>query len=353
MRACLLVLAFLSQSCFSARYVAQAARGQLAIAGEARPLAEAVRDPETPEPARRLLAAVPAVKAWAQRQGLTPTRSYERYADLGRPAAVWVVQACPPLALEPKRWSFPVVGTVPYLGFFDEGAARRYARELEQGGLDVDVRTASAFSTLGWFRDPVLSTMLGRGDAALGELADVVLHESVHATVYVKDQSAFDESLASFVADRLTPDLVAALRGRDAPEVAAWVAAHRRERERLARLHAAYEELDAVYRSPAPEPEKLAAKARVLGRVEAELGARRPLNNAALAGHRAYDASAGGFERLFQACGESFPRLLAAARTLGPRDFDRPQQPDLAPVLDALAVRCRRPEAVATVRRGR
>jgi predicted aminopeptidase len=334
----LALLALLSQSCFSARYVAQAARGQYDIARSARPIVDVVADGDTPARTRRMLAAVGAIKRYGQLHGLKPTKSYERYADLRRPAAVWVVQACAPLSFEVKRWSFPVVGSVPYLGFFDEGAARRYAGELSRGeALDVDVRTASAFSTLGWFRDPILSTMLGSGDEALGELANVVLHESVHATVYVKDQSAFDESLASFVADRLTPAALEALLGPGAREAAAWGAAQPRDRVRVARLHEAYVELDALYRSTATDAAKRAGKARILGAVQEELHLARPLNNAALAGYRAYDSGTAAFERLRAACEGSWPRLLAAARTLTPSDFARPQQPGFDDVVDRLA----------------
>src|SRR3972149_972032 len=203
---CLLaVVALASAGCFSARYVAQATSGEFRILHAARPIPEAVADPRVPARIGRLLLSVRTIKAYARARGLRPTGNYESYADLRRSAAVWVVQGCAPLAFDVKRWRFPIVGTIPYLGFFDEGAARRYAGALaRQEGLDVDVRVASAFSTLGWFHDPVLSTMIPGTDDALGELANVVLHESVHATLYVKDQSAFDESLASFVADRLT-----------------------------------------------------------------------------------------------------------------------------------------------------
>jgi predicted aminopeptidase len=335
----------LAHSCSSVRYVAQAARGQWQIARAARPIGDAIADAATPERTRRLLGAVGSIKAFGASRGLTATASYERYADLHRPAAAWVVQACAPLAFEPRRWSFPVVGSVPYLGFFDEGAARRAAAALARDeGLDVNVRTASAFSTLGWFKDPVLSTMLGTGDEALGDLANVVLHESVHATVYVRDQSAFDESLASFVADRLTPPALDALLGPGAVEASAWQAAHVRERERAARLHAAYVELDVLYRSSAPDDAKRAGKARVLAALSADLGLARPLDNAALAGHRAYDTGTAAFERLLAACGGDVRRLLDAAGTLRPADFARAQQEDFDPVVDRLAAeRCGAP----------
>ncbi len=197
--------ALLSHGAFTLRYLAQAAAGQARIALAARSIDDAADDPSLAPHVRALLARVPGIKAFGRAQGLRPTASYGRYADLRRSAAAWIVQACAPLSFDVRRWTFPLVGSVPYLGFFDERTAHAYARSLAaDGALDVDVRTASAYSTLGWLRDPVLSTMLRSGPEALGALANVVLHESVHATVYVKDQSPFDESLATFVADRLT-----------------------------------------------------------------------------------------------------------------------------------------------------
>jgi predicted aminopeptidase len=337
-RVLLATTALFSQGCFSAGYLAQAARGELAILHGARPLEEVVADQATPERVRGLLQRVPAIKAYARAQGLRATRSYAGYTDLGRPAAAWLVQACAPLAFEPTRWSFPLVGSVPYLGFFDEGAARRLAASLaRERGLDVDVRPTRAWSTLGWFRDPVLSSMLLEGDAALGELANTILHESVHATVFVKDQSAFDESLASFVADRLTGPWLAGTLGPAAPETRAWALAEERGRARVARLHAAFLELDALYRSSAPDPEKRSRKAQVLAGLQAELRLARPLNNAVLAGYRTYDTGGEAFARLLSACQGSWPRMLAALGALRPDDFHRPQQEDFEPILERVA----------------
>ncbi|HET9599711.1 MAG TPA: aminopeptidase [Anaeromyxobacteraceae bacterium] len=336
----LAAMAFFSQSCFSARYLAQAARGQAGILAAARPIPDVIADPATPLEARRLLELVRGVKEWGIEQGLRPTRSYERYADVRRAAAAWIVQASPALSLEPRRWRFPIAGSVPYLGFFDEDAARRYAADLARSeGLDVHVRTASAYSTLGWFRDPVLSTMLRPGDAGPGDLADVVLHESVHATVYVKDQSAFNESLASFVADRLTPAWLDTAFGAGSAQARAWAEAQAAGRARAARLHRAYEDLDALYHSPAPGDAKLARKAELLAALQADLGGSRPLNNAALAGFRTYDTGSGAFERLLAAAGGSWRAFLDAVSTLQPEDFGRPQAERFDEAIEKLAAR--------------
>lgn len=330
----------LSHGCFAAGYVAQAAWGEAGILHAARPIREVVSRQEAPARVERLLLSVRSIKAYGRSEGLTATGNYRSYADLDRPAAVWVVQACAPLAFEVRRWSFPLVGSIPYLGYFDRGAARRRAAALaDREGLDVDVRGASAFSTLGWLRDPVLSTMIGTGDEALGELAEVVLHESVHATHYVASQSAFDESLASFVAERLAPRWLSSVLGPDAPETRAWLLAHAAHRARVEGLHRAYQDLDALYRSGVPDDEKRREKARILAAAQQELHLPRPLNNAALAGYRTYDSGRAGFERLLAACGGSWPRFVAAVRTLGPEDFARPQQEELDEVVDRLTAK--------------
>lgn len=340
MRALLLLVALATASgCFTTRYLVQAAGGQVELLRRARPLRQAIADPTVPPHVRALLEKVPAIKRFGQHHGLTPTRNYERYADLRRPAAVWVVQGCAALAFEPRRWAFPLVGSVPYLGFFDEGAARAYAAELAKAeALDVAVRPVSAYSTLGWFADPVLSTMLPEGPQAFGALANVILHESVHATVYVPDQSAFDESLASFIADALTWDLVVGRAGLHSPEAQAWMAGEARAERFRVELHRAFEDLDALYRSSRPDEAKRAAKAARLEALQRTLGLSRRLNNADLAGSRTYDTGHEALARLRQACG-GLPGLLRAVRTLTERDFTAPQQRTFDDVVDRLAAR--------------
>jgi predicted aminopeptidase len=296
-------------------------------------------DPSVPPRIRALLSKVPAIKRYGQLNGLTPTDNYGRYADLHRSAAVWVVQGCKSLAFEPRRWDFPIVGSVPYLGFFDEAAARAWAKELsKEGDLDVTVRTASAYSTLGWFKDPVLSTMIPEGPEAFGELANVILHESVHATVYVKNQSAFDESLASFVADELTWLLVIGRSGLHSEEAQAWIAGEARAERFTKEMHRAYEDLDALYKSSRGAEEKRALKEARLTQLQQTLGMRRRLNNADLAGSRTYDTGRPAFQRLLRACG-GLPKFLEAIRSLTEKDFDSPQQPQFDGVVDRLAAR--------------
>jgi predicted aminopeptidase len=323
--------------CATTSYLLQAGRGQLQILTRKRDLAEAIRDPRTPARTRELLRRVASMKAFAKRRGLTPTGSYDEYADLGRPYAVWVVSACEPLRFRNKTWSFPIVGSVPYLGWFHREDAYGLASELRKQGWDVDVRGASAYSTLGWFDDPVLSTMISSGDDALGDLANTVLHESVHATLYVDGQSAFNESLASFVADRITDDYLTETLGPGSEEARAYDRGMEEGLARTVSMHEAYQRLEALFASPGSRDEKLAAKARIYAELGARVHARRPLNNAVLAQFRTYASGEAELGELFAACGRSVPRMMASLRTLRASSFPAPHTTQLREVILPLA----------------
>jgi len=338
-RGWLLIALALTPGCFKTKYLLQAAAGQYELLHTAKPISKVLDDSRVPPRTRYLLGQVAAIKSWGTSRGLKPTNNYGRYSDLHRSAAVYVVQACAPLSFDVKRWSFPIVGTVPYLGYFREPPARAYADRLaKEEGLDVAVRTASAYSTLGWFRDPVLSTMLSDGDEALGDLVNVILHESVHATFYVPNQSSFNESAASFIADHLTPELLDESFGKGSYPAKAWLKDQLRGDGWRKRMHETYEALDALYKSDRPDSEKLFEKARILEAVRQELGLRRALNNAWLSGSRTYETGSAAFDRIRAAC-QTWPRLLVAFAGLQESDFTEAQQQAFDPVLDALARR--------------
>jgi predicted aminopeptidase len=302
--------------CTGPRYVAQAACGQIEISFARRDLADVVSDANVPDRVRALLSRVPDIKRFGERHGLRPTASYDTYADLERSAAVWVVSASEPLRFKMKSWSFPIVGSVTYLGWFDRGDARDFARDLKDEGWDVDVRGASAYSTLGWFDDPVLSTMIPEGDEALGELANVVLHESVHATLYIKGQTALNESVANFIGDALAEIYLDETVGAGSIQKAVYMEGQRAGERRRAIMTAAYEELERLYKSKVSDREKLAEKARILTALRAEIRARRPITNATLAQFKQYNTGKEELTLLLNACKGSFVRLLASLRGL-------------------------------------
>jgi predicted aminopeptidase len=322
------------------RYLAQAAHGQAELLSKARPIEEVIRDPNTPVRTAMLLASIAETREYGRRYGLNIRKNYQHYANLGRPAAVWFVGAADPLQFKARKWCFPIVGCFAGLGWFDEGDAVKHKVELEDAGYDAIVRPASAYSTGGWFPDPVLSTMLGGGDDALPELFNVIIHESVHATVLVPDQPFFNESFATYVADTLTDHWIDEQFGPGSPEELAWTLGQAVHLARTSRLLDAYNQLKKLYEGKLPKDQKLAKKAWIIDELVDDLRMRRRPNNASLTETRVYN---GGVEHLIaahRACGD-LRKLVLAGKTLTRKDFTKTLQDDLTPIGKVLADRCK------------
>lgn len=312
----------------------------MALIQHAKPIPEVIRDEKTPPRIRELLAQIDPIKKFGEKNGLKPTPNYREYVKLDRPAAVWVVSACEPLRFKSKEWSFPIVGAFPYLGWFDLKAAKEYAEKLKQEGWDVDVRGAGAYSTLGWFRDSILSSMIPSGKEALGDLVNVVLHESVHATVYIPSQAYFNESIASFVADHLTLDYLDQLGPERKAEKEAYLDSEKRSKGVYDRLHQGYVDLDELYRSNQSDAEKLKKKAEIIKQLQEELKLKRPFNNASLVQYKTYHTGSQDFERLFEKCGKNWSKFLGAAQSLKESSFSESQQISLKEPLDRAIQHC-------------
>ncbi len=299
-------------------YITQAAAGQESLNGKGIDIQEVIDHGYLDKRTRSLLAAVPGIKSFGERHGLRPTKNYERYLWLGRPAVMWVVSACAPLSFRPKTWTFPVIGSITYTGWFDRKEADEYAKELAAKGWDVDVRGSQAYSTLGWFTDPILSTMLSGGDDALGDLADVVLHESLHATFYVPGQSTLNESMASFVGDTLAPEYLAETKGPDSIDQGRFIELRKKGEARGKRMKEAYMALEALYASQLSKEEKLAEKKRITEQLRADLHIQRPVTNATLIQYKTYGSGREEMEQLLQVCGGSVPRMIKALEKVRP-----------------------------------
>lgn len=181
-------------------YGIRQANGQLHIIWNARPVGEFLADPNFPDSLKSKLKLIDEVRRFAiDSLGLKDTKNYRTMYDQKGKEVMWVVMAAKPFKLEPYEWRFPVIGSVPYKGFFNERLALDLHDELERDGWDVIVRNPGGWSTLGWFTDPILSKMLERGD---GDLANLIIHEMSHATIFVKDSVDFNENLATFIGDR-------------------------------------------------------------------------------------------------------------------------------------------------------
>jgi predicted aminopeptidase len=337
--AAFVVLALLATGCLQVRYITQAAAGQEDLNRRGISVNEIVEGEHLDKRTRRLLSHVARIKSFGERYGLRRTENYERYVWLGRPAVVWVVSACHPLAFRPRSWKFPVVGSITYTGWFDRREAKEYADGLAKHGWDIDVRPSQAYSTLGWFDDPILSTMISDGDEALGDLADVILHETLHATFYIPSQSTLNESVASFFGDQLSLKYLDEVVGPESSEKTSYVAIRERGERRGNIMKQAYEQLAALYASSLPPEDKLAHKKQITDALRAELQIKRPITNATLIQYKTYGSGKAELAQLLSACDGSFPRMLKTLERLRP--IAKAAQPHtdpavlLKPILDS------------------
>ncbi len=333
----LVLLALSLSGCFYTSYLGQAIYGQDDLSWRTRDIEDAIADPSVDAHTRQMLALIGDVKRFGERHALEPTNSYREFVDLDRDAVVHVVSASHPLRFESVTWWFPIVGSVPYLGWFNERDAQRFARDLAAEGYDVDVRGASAYSTLGFFDDPILSTMIPRRGSAVGDLVAVVLHESVHATHYIGGQTYFNESLADWVGDTLAMDYLTHRLELDRWVLLAWEQAQEQREHRALLFHQAYKKLEAVYADASlSDAAKLQRKHQITEDLRREVGFWRPINNAVLAQSRQYHGANTSFAKLYEHCGRDWSRFWVAVKRVDASWFSIPNDPDANQVIARL-----------------
>ncbi len=324
---CVVFAVLLLSGCGNFSYYLQSVGGQLEVWRHEAPIERLLENPAIAPPLKAQLERALRIREFASRElGLPDNRSYRAYADLARPFVVWNVFAAPEFSVEPRQWCFVFAGCVNYRGYFDEAAARAHARTLAAEGYDVFIGGVPAYSTIGWFADPVLNTFIHYPEP---ELARLLFHELSHQVAYVRDDTVFNESFATVV---------------EQAGVARWLMAHGTDadRERFAQMQRyradfrrlvteTRRKLAVLYAGDAAIEEKRRLKAEVFAALKREHLARKidwggfsgfdrwfaqPLGNAHLASVAIYTQQVPAFEALLRENGNDLPRFYVAVRGL-------------------------------------
>ena len=330
--AALLALSMTTAGCRSVNYIAAQARGQLRVLRHRVPIASLLRRSSLNPEQRGQLRRVAMARRYALGViGLRGSETYRYFFDTrGQPIA-YNVSAAPKDALRPIRWSFPIVGRVPYLGFFRYGDALRTQRRLAKQGLDTLLRPVPAYSSLGWFADPLYSKLLS---AAPARLIETVIHEMTHTTIFIRGHVAFNESLASFVGQQGTLNLLGQRFGRRHRRVQRFVDALKRQR-RLGRLiNRVRERLETLYKSQKSRAFKLKRREEIFGWAQVRYRqlfpkdqrpgsfGYRKLNNAVLLSYGRYGRGVPFHRAVYRAVGRSLSEFVALYRHA--QHFSRP-----------------------------
>ncbi|WP_150305635.1 aminopeptidase [Pseudomonas saliphila] len=322
----LLALAGLFAGCSTVEYAHQAWQGQRAVIRDSVPIHAIVEDPAAdPHLQDRLTAALQARRFASDALALPDNPSYTRYTALPRTYVVWNLFITPEFSLDAVEHCYLVAGCVAYKGYFEEASAHQEASAWSEQGMDVFVGGVPAYSTLGWYDDPVLSSMMHWDDDYMAKL---IFHELAHQQFYIKDDTAFNESFASFVGEQGLREWRAS-RGLPPPDMTL----DRRQQQLTELVLAAREDLAALYASEQNDADKRAAKTERFARLQADYRALRDeqwegfagfdqwfgdsLNNAALLPFGLYDQWVPAFARLFQQVGQDWSAFYAAVEQLG------------------------------------
>lgn len=323
----LLLLTALSFT-LSGCYILQAANGELQVMRARKPIDKVLADPGTSNSVRNTLTEVKAAREFASRELKLPdNRSYRTYADLHRQFVVWNVVAAPEFSVHPKQWCFPIAGCVAYRGYFKEKRARDFAASLSRRGFDVTLDGVPAYSTLGKFADPVLSTMIRYGP---DELAAIIFHELAHQLLYVKNDTQFNEAFATTV-ENAGLERWLTLNGHT-DRIKRYKKDSTLEREYIGLFAHTRAQLVRIYASGAPAMEMREQKAKAFETLANEIRElekrhglqstgydewiKEGLNNARLASEANYNECVAGFEHLLAEQDNDLPRFYAAAREL-------------------------------------
>jgi len=320
-KALLITLLALSLSaCSAVSFYTQAATGQLSLLMNRQSIAELIASADTPPELLEKLQLVSDARQFAINElGLPDNGSYTSYVDVERSYLVWNVFAAPAFAMQPLQWCFPIAGCVSYRGYFTESAARDFASDLEKRGFDVYIGGVDAYSTLGWFADPIPSTVMRRPDH---RLAGLIFHEMAHQQIYVPGDTQFNESFASFVEQLGVERWLA--RNDDENHFQTYLAEQEEQRRFTEFVQDWRQRFEQLYQAPDADQESkqtLQQQMRESWRAQSRSGRydgwfAGPLNNAQLLTVSTYFDWVPAFAALYQQSGEDLMNFYQAVESL-------------------------------------
>ncbi|WP_409478085.1 aminopeptidase [Pseudobdellovibrio sp. HCB154] len=327
----LLAISFLFLTSCQLGYYFKSAKNQFSMMASREPVSEVLNQDSLTEAQKNKLRLSQQAREFAFNDlHLKQTKNYDTYIDLKRPYVTWVVNAAYKWELKNYQWSYPIVGAMPYKGFFSEEEAKEEAEDLKKQGLDTNVRGVSAYSTLGWFKDSVLSSMLRYKDH---DLVNTIIHEITHTTVYIKHNADFNERLAVFIGNKGTEMFYKKLEGQDSPTVKTILAEYEDDKLFSSFISEQIKQLEAWYKSNSEQNEKLrqeqfekikeAFKAQVSPKIKAGSYSRfltETMNNATLGLMRTYMEDLSDFEKLYAKCGDNMDQFIEKVKTLEKSD---------------------------------
>lgn len=313
--------------CSKVFYVSKLGWHQAHISFHSLPIQEVLRDEQVDPEVQEKIRFIQRVKTYGEEKlGLKKTKSYSRFYEIKGPI-LYVLTASRKDALKLVNWSFPVVGKVTYKGFFTREGALKEKGRLDQSDYDTYLQPSGAYSTLGWLKDPIFSSMLKWDE---GTLANVILHEMAHSTVYFKGKTDLNEQMATFIGNRGAIDFLTERYGPGSKEVL-WATQGQEDDLFFSKwVDQAYERLSIFYGQRISREEKLKEREKVFQALQEEFGEIKsrfktdghrhfdqiPLNNAVLLAHRQYFHRLETFQRLYEYLGGDLRRVVGLMREI-------------------------------------
>lgn len=314
-------------------YLMKSGYGQMKLLSSRQPIEEALQNSQLEESKKRKLRLAQEAREFSEKElNLKATKNYTSYVELGRPYVTYVVSAAPKWELTHYQWSYPFMGKMPYKGYFNESDSIEEETELQKENLDTYMRGVSAYSTLGWFNDPILSSMLSYDDY---DLVNTIIHETVHATLYIKHAADFNERLATFLGNKGAEQFYLKKEGAESPtlkqirmenedqtlfsqfistelkELAKWYKelpiSERSEEKRKRRIHHIQEKFTQEL-----QPQLKSDSFKKFPDLN--------LNNARLLVYKTYMQDLGDFQKLYELLDQNYSRFISKCQSLEKAD---------------------------------